>query len=115
MELRVVVLSSTRSLTPETTHTCQSAQVTVAVRTYPPSRRKACGCGDPPLDSRIHGYISSLIRARCTGGTSSTKCLARASPNDSGWRAASPCSLAKALTVFFVASVVRQLALSPVR
>ena len=59
--------------------------------------------------------MSSLIRARCTGSVSSTKCRARASPNDSGWRAASPCSLAKALTVFFVASVVRQFVLSPLR
>jgi hypothetical protein len=55
------------------------------------------------------------MRARSTCGTSSTKCRASARPNDSGSRTASPASLANAFTVFFVASVVRHLVLSPRR
>ncbi len=55
------------------------------------------------------------MRARSTWGTSSTKCRASASANDSGSRTASPASLANAFTVFFVASVVRHLVLSPSR
>jgi hypothetical protein len=43
------------------------------------------------------------------------KVIASAIPKDSGWRTALPASFANALTVFLVASVVRQLVLSPRR